>query len=380
MFGKAKKQKTKKEKHKKVKERGLTLFKLNLPPIVFVVLVVLVCGYISYLQYASLEQEAEQVQHVAGAEKVAAQLGGRLIALGDAVAMQAKADEGLLAALVSDDEAAIREYEAGLAMHFPEAMRIRVIRPGDTQPDSSITPPISYACLDLARQAEGGKARPPIEEHLHGSEGAHLDLVRPITEGNMVVASLMVSYKPTKVKEWLKELSLNGAYVELKQGWEGPSLGSLGNRTFKVGEPMHRAMVPASSWEVSYWAESAGMANAKTIGFLLTFAIAAGIVAVVMFFYGLFTAAIIKRELNGMAEFVVESRRGKRFHSYPVKMAEMERALHMMEPALGVSLQNEGNGSVQSDEEEVPDMMFMDFGEITVEEESAQGDEDKPKS
>ena len=382
MFGKGKKEQAE-GAAEKGSERGLTLMKLSLPPIILVVLLVLVCGYFAYLQYASLVKQAQQVQHVADAEKMAARLGGGLIALGDQVATQARADAQLLAALDENNSEALRHFEQELATYFPQAVRIRVVRPDDTNPDATVRPPIGYACLDLARQAEAGTDRPPLEMHLKGSEHAHLDLVRPIMHNGKVVASLMVSFSPQKIKEWLKGLVLEAGYVELQQGWEGPILGQIGEAGLKQEAASHRAVISGSTWQLSYWAkEGLGMAEAQKLGFLATFGIAAAVIAAVMFFYALFLSATVRRELQGMAEFMLESSRGKRFHSYPVKMVEMEQALQRMEPVLTAVKQDGGlKEKAELGDEGVPDMMFMDFGEITVEEggdePSSQGENDK---
>jgi phosphomannomutase/phosphoglucomutase len=369
VFGKGKK-KQPEEGAAAVPERGLTLMKLNLPPIFLVVLVVLVCGYVAYLQYAGLVKKAQQVQHVAEAERMAALLGGRLVALGDSVAVQARADKALAVAIEQGDTGAIRLFEQGLKSYFPEAVRIRVIRTVDTDPDMSVRPPIGYACLDLARQAETGTDRPPLEMHLHGSEFAHLDLVRPIMHEGKMIASLMVSFEPENIKGWLKKLIIDSGYVELQQGWEGPVLGRMGDTSVKHDKPTHRAVIPASSWQLSYWASGGiGMAEAQKATFLGTFGVTALVIAILMYFYARFISLTIKRELHGMAEFMLQSSRGKRFHSYPVKMLEMEQTLQVMEPVLRqVKSDDDIKEKAEQGDHGVPDMMFMDFGEITVEE------------
>lgn len=382
MLGRTKKKRSN-EGAKKESERGLTLLKLSLPPIILAVLVVLVCGYVAYVQYASVMKNAQQVQNVADAEKMAAMLGGRLIALGDQVAAQAKADAALELAIAENDSEALRRFEQGLAAYFPGAVRIRVIRPADTDPDTSVKPAIGYACLDLARQAEAGTERPPLELHLFGSADAHLDLVRPIVRNGKTIASLMVSFATSQLKEWLHELRLDAGYIELQQGWEGPILGRLGDAGLKRDAATHRAVVSGSSWQLSYWADQGlGMADAQKLGFLATFGVAAAVIAAGMYFYALFFAATIKRELENMALFMLDSSEGKRFHSYPVKMMEMEQALQMMEPVLNRLKQTDGiKAKAEEGDEGVPDMMFMDFGEISVEEgggeEPADGDTGK---
>jgi hypothetical protein len=367
VFGKANKKKDDKAADKG-SGRGLTVVKLSLPPIVLAVLVVLVCGYVAYLQYAGLVKKAQQVQHVADAEKMAALLGGRLIALGDQVAVQARADTALAVVINENDVDALRHFEQGFSTYFPDAVRVRVIRLADTDPDQSVKPAIGYACLDLARQAEAGTERPPLELHLFGSDDAHLDLVRPIVRNGETIASLMVSFPPSKLKEWLDELAPEGGYVELQQGWEGPILGHIGDVGQKHDAASHRAVVSGSSWQLSYWADhSMGVAEAQKLGFLATFGIAAAALATVMFFYALFLSATIKHDLEKMAIFMLDSSHGKRFHSYPVRMVETEQALVLMEPVLGLLKQTDGiKEKAELGDEGVLDMMFEDFGKITV--------------
>jgi hypothetical protein len=368
----------------KEKTRSLTIMKLNLPAIFLVVLIVLIGGYVAYLQYTGLVKKAQQVQQVAEAERMAALLGGRLIALGDQVAMQARADRALALAIEQGDSGAIRLFEQSLRGYFPEAVRIRVITPNDTDPDMSVNPPIGYACLDLARQVEAGTEKPPLEVHLHGSESEHLDLVRPLRYEDTVIASLMVTFATDNIAQWLNKLFMESGYVELQQGWEGPVLGHVGDATLKSDKPAHRAMISGSSWQLSYWASnSIGMAEAHRAAFLGTFGVTALLIAIVMYFYARYLSRTIKRELMGVAEFMLESSRGKRFHSYPVKMQEMEQALVMMEPVLIANKKDDGiKQKAEQGDGGAPDMMFMDFGEIAVEEsegeDPSKGDNGKP--
>ena len=149
----------------------------------------------------------------------------------------------------------------------------------------------------------------------------------------------------------------------------------------KQGDPVHRAVVPGSSWQLSYWpSDGIGLVEAQKVGFLTTFGIAALVIAILMYFYARYLSRTITRELQGVAEFMVKSSRGERFHSYPVKMLEMERALQAMEPVLQHN-QSSPNSELKEKAEKgdhgAPDMMFMDFGEITVEE---QGGDDSADS
>ncbi len=364
------------KKAKKVKERGLTLTALGLPPIILVVLLVLACGFAAYLQFAALMGKADQVAQRANAERLAAVVSGQATALGERVAMLARADETLAAAIAGGDLAALRSFERNTQAYLPEALGVHLILPSDSEPNPNVTPPIGYATLDLARQAEKGRT-PPLELHLHGSKQAHLIAVRPLVFNDKVIASLAVSFPPATLKGWLKALKAGGDYVELTQGGSGPTLGRSGSGAAKDSEPQ-RGRIQGTSWQLAYWAAPNEEALAsEVVGLIATFGGGAIVIAVVMFLYSLFLGKAVRRDLHAMAGFMVESSRGKRFHSYPVKLREMEQTLHEMEPVLGAIRHHDGikEKATQGDGG-MRDTMFMDLGGISVDEGDAPSQED----
>lgn len=359
---------------------GMSLMRLNLVPIIIAVVVVLAAGCVSYLQFSLEVAGSQHERHEANAERMASYLTGRIDALSEQVSMMAVPDEALLTAIETSDFETLRYREALFAARFPEAQRLRFILPAEVEPDNSVFPPLGYACLDLVRQSEGGK-QPPIELHLFGSEEAHIDIVKPVrNEAGKVVASLMVTLSPTALKKWLVALKPAEVYAELQQGESGLKLGSVGNGTVKKGEPLTRVAVEGSSWQLAYWmGDDIGIAEVQKFGFLATFIVAAALLALLLFFFGLMRSRRVNHELTAMVNFIVESSRGKRFHSYPVKLVEIEHALRALEPVLVKTPGKEAStDKARKREEEVPDLLFADFGEITVEEEGAEnssGDE-----
>lgn len=358
---------------------GAGLAHLNLLSLAVAVLVLFASGYMAYLQYASLITSRQEDNSRAEAEHMAAWLSGHLSALGEEVTRMARADPELLAAIAAEDRETIIKHEQQLMQYFPEALRTRFILPSDNRPDESLQPPLGYACLELARSAEHGGTTPPFEVHMFGGEAQHLDLVRPVRSGDRVVASLMVTLDVTVLKQWIDRLNPQGGYVELQQGIGSDTLNLFGrgNATAK-GDEGFSATVADSRWLITYWpAGGIGVAEARTIGFLMTFAIGAVLLAALFILYGLFLSRYVQADMRRLINYIVDSSLGKRFHSYPVKLNEAKKALQQKENELSVlSSYTKSTDDVHAKAKDyVPDIAFLDDG-ITVEEEDTPAQEE----
>lgn len=350
---------------------GISLARINLLAMAVTVAVVLISGYAAYLQYASLISSRQEDNRTAQAAQMAALLSGRLEALGDEIDRLALADEPLTKAIENDDVQYLRQREAQMQNRFPSAKRIRYILPTDVNPDESLDPPLSYACLDLARHAERDKTNPPFEVHLFGGKVEHLDLVRPVRDGDKVIASLMITLDVETLKHWVDELNPDDGYVELQQGVDGDlmKLFGRGNASLKRGEGF-RAKVGGSIWQMVYWPSGKlGVAEARTAGFFITFAIAAGILIAFFISYGLFISSFVRADMKRIVNFIVDSSLGKRFHSYPVRLAEAKKVLQEKEVDLSVLSSYTSTKDDIHDKAEhfIPDISFGDSG-ISVEE------------
>jgi hypothetical protein len=366
------------EKQKKVESAGgLSLARLNLIPLVAAVLLLLASGYAAYLQFASQVAMRHQETEAAVARELAARLSGRLQALDDELLRLAQADATLLAAIAAGEQTVLRQRERALAATFPEAMRIRYILPSEQDPDNTVTPSLSYACLDLARRAEAGQT-PPFEVHLFGDEQQHLDLVRPVSDGGKPVASLMVTLDVEVLRHWLAALRPAQGYTELQQGIGSGALVlfGLGERALKGQVEAQRVPVAMSGWQLSYYPpDTIGMAEAHQFGFLATFAVAAVLLVLFFLFYNLFLSRLLRSDLKRLVGFIVDSSLGKRFHSYPVKLAESKRVLQEKEVDLSVLSSHASikekpagahGGAAQA--EHIPDLTFASDEGMTVEE------------
>ncbi len=351
---------------------GMSLTRSNLLAMAVAVGVLLFSGFIGYMQYTSLISSSTDARYQHEAASLATHLAGRLHALGDIVAKFAVPDTTLVTAIQNHDTAALRAREAEIIRIFPDANRVRFILPGDDQVDNSVTPPLSYACLELARLAERGEVLPPFEVHLFGGEIEHVDILRPVMYNGKLIASLIVTQDVDNLKKWVDDLQPEGGYVELEQGVEDDVIRLFGQGDASLrdsGKP-YSAPIENSYWLLNYWpASRIGAAEARYAGFIITFAVAAGVLIVFFLSYGVFISSMVQSDMRRMVNYIIDFSLGKRFQNYPVRMAEAKKVLQEKENDLSVLTDFADSKSAIHDKAEqfMPDITFGETG-ISVEE------------
>lgn len=366
---------------------GLSLARLYLLPMLVSLSFVLACGYVAYLQFAGQFTAQQEERKASVARELAAELAGRIQAMGDALSQKAQATPSLLAAIATGDEAVLRQREQLLSADYPGLLRIRFILPDEQDPNNTLSPRLGYACLDLARQAEAGKV-PPFEVHQFGDAQQHLDMVRPVLDGNTVVASLMLTLDVSVLRHWLESLKPKQGYVELLQGQGDDALPlfAVGDQSLKGRGKAYLASVAQSSWQLSYRQKGTlELTQSQSLSFLAIFVAAAAGLLLFFIFFNLFVSRLLQNDLKRLVGFIVDSSLGKRFHSYPVKLAELKQVLQEKDTELSVL---SSHASVKSasprkshreKRDQIPDLTFVNDDTISVTETEAGADKNAQK-
>ncbi|MFN2308229.1 MAG: phosphomannomutase/phosphoglucomutase [Gammaproteobacteria bacterium] len=243
---------------------GGRLSLMHLGVLIFVLAGVLVAGIAGFFQRDAADQAAtswqQEIRLTADnlADRIALQLSQ------DTARMELVARDAQLAeSLVAGDEARLRQREAELAYLFPNSVRVRILPPGQSEVDLNATPPLSYAALDMLRQAETSEVPPPAEVHLFGTPQQHINIVRRILSGSgrRIVGHLMVSLPLPGIQEALDAPRLARGYGEVWQVVSGSApvvLAMRGAQALKSGKPVVVVDVPGSRWQVAYWSEASG--------------------------------------------------------------------------------------------------------------------------
>ncbi len=257
------------------------------------------------------------------------------------------ADQERTAELVAKDATLARLLEAGdratwvgkeaeLALLFPNSVRVRLIEPGVQEVDMTASPPLSYAAIDMLRQAETKELPPPMEVHLFSTPQQHINLVRRVLDqsGRRIVGHLMVSFALPQLQQVLAGPAVHG-YVELQQrGGEGVPLvlAKRGEVERKQGQETALVNIPGSRWTLAFWPGDTAGGAAREMGFigLATVGIAAGGLALLLFLSFRRLSRALKADQVSLITLVKDMRDGRAQPSYRVQLRELQDAVGIM--------------------------------------------------
>ena len=238
--------------------------------IVFIaaVLLALVIGAGGWLLLSGLSDHVGRdmlLQRQTGAQNIAGRVGERLAAYQGSLADLAARPEtrGVFAAADPAELAALGQRHA---RRFAGALKLRYILPGNYQPDNASFPPLSYASLDMLRQAEtSGDA--PAEVHLHGTPAAHVVLLQRVNSAAFAPAGFLhLSLDPTILDALLGSIEQDAGYAELIQPVSGRAivLATAGEAAARQGDAT-LADIPGARFKVAHWPRY-GMISAAIAG------------------------------------------------------------------------------------------------------------------
>ncbi len=245
----------------------LSLAQLGL--LIFLLAAALTAGIAIFFQAAAAKQSAESRKQEIGltaenlADRIATQL-AQTVAKMELVVR----DTQLIDLISQNDAEKLRAREAELAYLFPDSVRVRILPPGMSEIDMSATPPLSYAALDMLRQAETTDTPPPAEAHLLGEPQQHINIVRRILSegGRRIIGHLMVSLPLPSLQAAIDSSKLARGYGEV---WQVVSKGSPvvlarhGSQSLREGKPTVTNDIAGSRWKVAYWSENEGFAGSS---------------------------------------------------------------------------------------------------------------------
>lgn len=123
----------------------------------------------------------------------------------------------VVAAITGADEAARTQLATELQARVPSALRLRLLSRGVNQTDSTASPPLTYASLDMLAKAERTVTPPGIEIHLAGTPQEHMVMVRRVPPSGEPVGFLHLSLDAKSVRTGLAKVLGNDAPFELRQ-------------------------------------------------------------------------------------------------------------------------------------------------------------------
>lgn len=251
-----------------------------------------------------------------------------------AVAERVARDPAVAGLLETGSEAELVQRAAFLGSLFPDALRVRLLKPGLSQEDLSASPPITFATVDMLRQAETGATPPALEVHAAGTPQQHINMVQPVSgrRGDGIVGHLMVSFSPQALQRILK-LPAAAGYVELQQlAGAGPLvLGGRGDASLKRGAAHASAPIAGSRWRIAFWSPLAaqGAGAALLTSGAIAVAVAALLWLITVWFIERKLSAALRRDQVTLLSIVKDMRDGRKGR-YSAALAELHDTVELM--------------------------------------------------
>ena len=310
-----------------IKGMGVGLFLVLLP-------LLLVPAGVLYWSATQSLQQADQRQVQLAAEHFADRVAGWVA--GQARALERLAADAELARLLdSGDHDAWRVREPELARWFPQSMRVRLVEPGVQEVDMEAEPPLSYATLDLLREAETRETPPGMEAHMFGTPQQHLSLVRRVLDstGRRIVGHVLVNYPVAELQAILDGPGVPG-FVELQQTAQGAplALARRGEAALRQGTPLASVAIAGSRWTLALWpADQAGRA-ARELAVTGLAAAGVALLLLALFLYLAFRHLLqaLRADQVTFINLVKEMRDGRAQPGYQARVRELQDTLGIM--------------------------------------------------
>ncbi len=285
------------------------------------------------------------------------------------------------ALLLARDKAAIAKREDELRVLFPWVITVRLLPAGIRNPVTTSEPHISYAGIDMMREAETTLKAPPVEVHVLGTPQQHIDIIEPVldTSGKKVIGHVQVALKTDLLKQWVRLDSAKG-YVQLKQKLDNRKSGLLladaGNASLQNEVVSAEVAVPGTRWRLSFWGHSDITLNIFNTNLLMTYFIGGLMNVLLILLLWRALSRAVTRDVETYTQLVLQKARGEGRHQYQFLLKEFQAGARQIEsysmPTTMERERDDDSGSSLSVNSlslhENLDPMFIDEDSMSVEE------------
>lgn len=329
---------------------GLTVIKLQFISVLLVALVVLAAAYATYILYAQQVEEKQLLRQQLVATQVAATLQARIDQIrGNAYRLVA--DEGILSRLQALPAATITlpdELEVELRLVLPALIRALLINPELQRPTTYVTPPLGFACIDLARHKPG-----QLELHQFATNAQHIDITLPIPAGEVAAARVLILTLEAEMLEgWVKELTPTGSYVELIQQVSGTQpllIASAGDATL-ITRQFQESVLPVQADSLSLRLRHDHLLTTnqqQRLIYLSGFAIQLLVITLILVSMSYVLRSILRQDMATLLDKVKNVDGPRQHMTAPVKLQLFRRAMARVDQLLAAN-----SGDISAKEQE----------------------------
>ncbi len=230
--------------------------------------------------------------------------------------------------LIDGDNLALRVRERELVQLFPWVIRVRILPTGIRSPDDSSKPHISYACIDMLREAETKLQAPPVEVHVINTPQQHVEIIQPIpsADGKAAIGHLQVTLQVEVLKQWLGSLQPKG-YMSLTQSVENQPtilLAEAGDKAAISSGRVVELPVAGTSWHLNLWLPGDTAISLFNANFIITFVVSALMSFLLVMLLWRSVSRAISNDVESFMQLIVEELRDHKQHQHYFRLEEFE--------------------------------------------------------
>lgn len=245
---------------------GRSLIVYFLPVVLVAILLMLLVGVLAKQAIDAAASASAQTAAASVAGALATRLEGEIDARRDLVSL-ALADGNAAAAVASRDPAAVSAAESNLQQRIPGLLRIRLLLPDISQPDSAGTAPLGYAGLDMLRQAIA-TGRPTVAEiHQIKTGTPYLAFALPLQLEGRNVGVAFAAWDMHPVVEVVESSPAFAGRLQLLQGRDAGYVLAKGPGAEDAAFTTGSVEVPGTIWRLGYGTapETGGLGDLGTL-------------------------------------------------------------------------------------------------------------------
>ncbi|MCU7844123.1 MAG: phosphomannomutase/phosphoglucomutase [Candidatus Thiodiazotropha sp. (ex Monitilora ramsayi)] len=140
---------------------------------------------------------------------------------------------------------------------IPDALQIRLLPAGTSEPDTELEPNMSYASLQMLRRAEERDGVLPAEAHQYSTAHQHIAIASGVrrTPGAPAVGVLHAAFSLSGMQELLNSVDDYAGRVELQQIVPDKAPFTLASKgpAVESGSPDRTMPISGTIWQLAYW-------------------------------------------------------------------------------------------------------------------------------
>ena len=338
-MAKARRSRSRKKRGASKKGGGIGLQASGLIAIVTFIFILAVAMFLAQLNPLLKLQQVGEISIKAQDSEIANKLALEVASYTQALRVVAE-DPQTRELIISRDADALAQREIELRRLFPWVWRVRILPDITRSPDDTTEPNISFACIDMMNEAAASGKVPPLEAHVMGTSQQHIEFIAPVTARNRgrIIGLIQVTLKTEVLQHWLKAAYTgNKGYVSLIQQVKDRAdlmLAESGNTAQRSVAHVVQVPVPGTRWMVNLWLPDSDQLSLFNAGFLLTFAVSALMIFLLIMLLWRSMSRAIASDLTIYTQMVIGEIRGDKTHQYQLNMREFKQAARQVEHTL----------------------------------------------